>query len=53
MKIVVDCAHGATYQIAPSVFRQLGAEVIELGTEPNGFNINKGVGSTSPAYLQR
>mgnify|MGYP001573098806 FL=1 len=52
-RIVVDCAHGATYHIAPSVFRELGAEVIEIGVEPNGLNINEQVGSTEPHFLQR
>jgi phosphoglucosamine mutase len=47
MKIVVDCAHGATYHIAPNVFKELGAEVIEIGTSPNGTNINDGCGATS------
>jgi len=47
LKIVVDCAHGATYHIAPNVFRELGAEVIEIGTAPNGTNINDGCGATS------
>ncbi|MBT1063128.1 phosphoglucosamine mutase [Bowmanella sp. Y26] len=47
MKIVVDCAHGATYHIAPNVLRELGAEVVELGTTPNGLNINDDVGATS------
>ncbi|WP_206484182.1 phosphoglucosamine mutase [Thalassotalea sp. G2M2-11] len=47
IKIVVDCAHGATYHIAPNVFRELGAEVIEIGTSPNGTNINDGCGATS------
>ncbi len=47
LKIVVDCANGATYHIAPSVFRELGAEVIELATKPNGTNINDGCGATS------
>ena len=47
MKIVVDCAHGATYHIAPNVFKELGAEVIEIGTSPNGKNINEGCGATS------
>ena len=47
MKIVVDCAHGATYHIAPSVLNELGAEVIEIGTKPNGTNINHQVGATS------
>jgi phosphoglucosamine mutase len=51
MRIAVDCAHGATYQIAPSVLRELGAEVYTIGTEPNGFNINEGVGSTDMAAL--
>ena len=47
MKIVVDCANGATYHIAPKVFRELGAEVIELASSPNGTNINDGCGATS------
>lgn len=51
-RIVVDCAHGATYHIAPNVFRELGAEVIELGVEPNGLNINEQVGSTEPQSLR-
>lgn len=50
-KIVVDCAHGATYHIAPDVFKELGAKVIEMGTAPDGFNINDQVGSTSPGKL--
>ena len=50
-RIVVDCAHGATYHIAPSVFKELGAEVIEIGVEPNGLNINDRVGSTEPEAL--
>ena len=52
-RIVLDCAHGATYQIAPAVFRELGAEVVAMGTEPDGLNINKEVGSTSPKALQQ
>ncbi|MEN8166804.1 MAG: phosphoglucosamine mutase [Pseudomonadota bacterium] len=52
LKIVVDCAHGATYNIAPFVFDELGAEVIAIGNKPNGFNINDGVGSTYPEYLK-
>lgn len=52
MKIVVDCAHGATYHIAPNVFRELGAKVIEMGTTPNGLNINAGCGATDLAALQ-
>jgi phosphoglucosamine mutase len=47
LKIVVDCAHGATYHIAPNVLSELGAEVIEIGTDPNGVNINHKVGATS------
>ncbi|MBM3341383.1 MAG: phosphoglucosamine mutase [Betaproteobacteria bacterium] len=52
MKIVVDCAHGATYHVAPPVFHELGAEVVTIGASPNGFNINDKVGATSPAALQ-
>jgi len=51
LKLVVDCAHGATYHIAPSVFRELGAEVLTLGCSPDGLNINAGVGSTAPDAL--
>jgi phosphoglucosamine mutase len=51
LKLVVDCAHGATYHIAPSVFTELGAEVIAIGVEPDGFNINRDVGSTDTAAL--
>lgn len=51
MRIVIDCAHGATYHVAPAVFAELGATVIERGVEPDGFNINRGVGSTSPGAL--
>lgn len=47
LTIVVDCAHGATYHIAPNVFRELGATVIEVGASPNGININDGCGATS------
>jgi phosphoglucosamine mutase len=47
LKIVVDCAHGATYHIAPKVFAELGATVIEIGTKPNGTNINDNCGATS------
>ena len=46
LKVVVDCAHGATYHIAPNVFRELGAQVIAMGCEPNGLNINEEVGAT-------
>jgi phosphoglucosamine mutase len=51
LKIVVDCANGAAYKIAPQIFWELGAEVIEIGTEPNGFNINEKCGSTHPQAL--
>lgn len=51
LTIVVDCAHGATYHIAPNVFRELGATVIEIGTAPNGTNINDGCGATSMAAI--
>ncbi len=51
MKIVVDCAHGAAYAIAPKLFRELGAEVIAIGDAPDGFNINDGVGATHPKTL--
>jgi phosphoglucosamine mutase len=51
LKMVVDCAHGSTYHIAPFVFSELGAEVITIGTEPNGININDGCGATSPKAL--
>ncbi|MCU7853572.1 MAG: phosphoglucosamine mutase [Candidatus Thiodiazotropha sp. (ex Monitilora ramsayi)] len=53
MKIVVDCSNGATYNIAPYVFDEMGADVIAIGNEPNGFNINDGVGSTYPEYLKK
>jgi phosphoglucosamine mutase len=52
LKMVVDCAHGATYHIAPSVFRELGAEVSLIGANPDGLNINQAVGSTHPASLR-
>lgn len=52
MKIVVDCGHGATYFVGPSVFKELGAEVIAIGVEPDGLNINKNCGSTKPKSLQ-
>lgn len=52
LKIVVDCAHGATYHIAPNVLRELGAEVIEMGVEPNGLNINLECGATHPDALR-
>lgn len=53
MRIVVDCGNGATYHIAPKVMTELGATVIAIGTQPDGFNINRGCGSTSPEVLQK
>lgn len=53
LKIVVDCAHGAAYHIAPKVLHELGAEVVAIGDAPNGYNINDSVGATAPAALQR
>ncbi len=52
LKIVVDCANGATYHIAPDVFKELGADVTAIGAEPNGLNINQNCGSTEPELLQ-
>lgn len=52
LRIVVDCANGASYQVAPSVMWELGAEVIAIGVQPNGTNINEGCGSTQPMLLQ-
>lgn len=52
LKVVLDCAHGATYHIAPAVFEELGANVIAIGVEPDGMNINHQCGSTSPELLQ-
>ena len=51
LKIVVDCAHGAAYHIAPDVFHELGAEIVPIGTQPNGLNINDGFGATAPEAL--
>ncbi len=51
LKIVIDCAHGAAYHIAPDVFHELGAEIIAIGNQPNGLNINDGVGATAPEAL--
>ena len=53
MKIVVDCAHGAAYNVAPHVFHELGADVESIGVKPDGFNINEKVGAASPAALQQ
>ena len=51
LKIVVDAAHGAAYQVAPAVFHELGAEVVAIGCKPDGYNINDKVGATAPAAL--
>ena len=51
MKLVVDCAHGAAYHVAPKVFHELGAEVVAIGASPDGLNINAGVGATAPKLL--
>jgi len=53
LKLVVDCANGATYHLAPDVFEELGAQVLAIGDEPDGFNINRKVGSTSPDALMK
>ncbi|MBT8062853.1 MAG: phosphoglucosamine mutase, partial [Gammaproteobacteria bacterium] len=53
LKVVVDCAHGSTYHIAPSVFEELGAKVKAIGVAPDGLNINEDCGSTSPTNLQK
>ena len=53
LNIVVDCAHGATYQVGPQTLRELDAQVTAIGAAPDGLNINEGFGSTAPAALQR
>jgi phosphoglucosamine mutase len=53
LKIVVDCAHGATYRVAPAVLEELGAEVITIGADPDGLNINENCGSTYPELVSR
>lgn len=53
LRIVVDGSHGAAYQVAPEIFHELGAEVISIGCNPDGFNINEGVGATAPDALVR
>ncbi len=53
MKLVVDCAHGAAYHIAHHVFHELGADVVAIGVQPDGKNINAGYGATAPANLQK
>jgi len=52
LKLVVDCAHGAAYYVAPKVFHELGAEVVAIGATPDGLNINAGVGALAPAHLR-
>ncbi|MDP3440210.1 MAG: phosphoglucosamine mutase, partial [Azonexus sp.] len=51
LKIVIDCAHGAAYHTAPNVFHELGADIVTIGTQPNGLNINDGFGATAPRAL--
>ena len=52
LKVVIDCANGAAYEVAPSALWELGADVVSIGVSPNGLNINDGCGSTAPAALQ-
>ena len=53
LRLVVDCAHGAAYQIAPSVFEELGAQVVPIGVSPNGLNINDGFGAVNPTRMRQ
>ncbi len=53
LKVVVDCAHGAAYKVAPVVLWELGADVVEIGVQPDGFNINRGCGAVAPAAMQK
>ncbi|TAH46414.1 MAG: phosphoglucosamine mutase [Betaproteobacteria bacterium] len=53
LRIALDCAHGAAYHIAPRVFHELGADVVAVGVDPNGLNINDGVGATRPEFLRQ
>ncbi|MCW5594147.1 MAG: phosphoglucosamine mutase, partial [Burkholderiales bacterium] len=53
LKVVVDCAHGAGYRVGPRVFQELGAEVVSIGAQPNGTNINQGCGATHPAEMAK
>ncbi len=53
LRVVVDCAHGAAYKVVPEALWELGADVIAIGVEPDGFNINKECGSTSPEALAK
>ncbi|AJY75317.1 phosphoglucosamine mutase [Paenibacillus beijingensis] len=52
LRIVLDCANGSAYELAPQIFRELGAEIVTVGASPDGRNINDGVGSTHPEYLR-
>ena len=52
LRIVIDCANGACYKVSPEIFQELGAEVIKIGTEPDGYNINQNCGSTNPEVVQ-
>jgi len=52
LRIVIDCANGACYKVSPEIFQELGAEVIKIGTEPDGYNINQDCGSTNPEVVQ-
>ena len=52
LRIVIDCANGACYKVSPEIFQELGAEVIKIGTEPDGYNINQDCGSTNPGVVQ-
>lgn len=53
LRVVIDCANGAAYNVAPTVLQELGAEIVPIGIEPNGFNVNKECGSTYPQAMQR
>ena len=53
LKIVLDCAHGASYHVAPAILHELGADVVVIGNQPDGFNINHDMGSTHPNALQQ
>jgi phosphoglucosamine mutase len=53
LKIVVDCAHGAAYKVAPVVLWELGADVVQIGVQPDGFNINRGCGAVAPSAMQQ
>src|SRR3546814_6248766 len=52
LKIVIDCANGAAYQVAPSALWELGAEIVAIGVSPDGLNVNDGCGSTAPSSCQ-